>query len=84
MDQLKVRIVSPKKVLFEDKVLSVSSKNAVGKFDILPGHANFVSIIENFPITVRRPNRPALTFQFPFAIVRQMANTVSIYTDVPS
>lgn len=30
-------------VLFEDNVLSITSENKTGKFDILPDHANFMT-----------------------------------------
>jgi F0F1-type ATP synthase epsilon subunit len=42
---LKVDARSPFEVYFQDSALTVSGSNKVGKFDILPGHADFFSII---------------------------------------
>lgn len=39
-----------KKKGFEGEARSVSSKNVSGRFDLLPGHANFISVIEDFLI----------------------------------
>jgi F0F1-type ATP synthase epsilon subunit len=37
-------------LLFEGRVLSLTSSNDKGKFDILANHANFISIIKGFLI----------------------------------
>lgn len=77
-----LKIVSPRRVFFEGPVQAVSSKNSAGKFDILPGHANFVTMILNQPIIVQTPNQKPLTFQFPLAIIYASKNRVSIFTDI--
>lgn len=79
---LEVVVISPKQVLFNDHALAVSSKNSTGLFDILPYHANFVTFIENYPITIRKMDNQEVRFQFPFAIIYQMNNKVQIYTDI--
>lgn len=80
---LKVRIVTPRAIVFEGQALSVSSTNSKGKFDILPEHANFLTIIENSPITIRVVRKKPLTFRFPIAIVYTSKNMVNIYTEIP-
>ena len=42
---LKVQARAPFQVYFEGEALVVTATNTVGKFDILPGHANFFSVI---------------------------------------
>ncbi len=79
---LKVRILSPREVIFQGEALSVSSKNSFGDFDILPFHANFISLIENNVIRIIKANRQLTTFAVPFAILYQSNNTVNIYTDI--
>jgi F0F1-type ATP synthase epsilon subunit len=79
---LNVRILSPRQLIFEGQALSVSSKNSVGDFDILPYHANFISLIENNVIRIRRIDRQITTFAVPFAILYQSNNNVNIYTDI--
>ncbi len=77
---LRVRILSPQKLLFDMQATSVSSKNQEGNFDILPMHANFITVTENQPITVRVPGQKPLTFKFPIAIIYTLNNQVNIYT----
>ncbi|MCL4366129.1 hypothetical protein M1437_02785 [Patescibacteria group bacterium] len=77
---LHVRIISPQQVILDTQAVSVSSKNSQGDFDILPQHANFITMIEHSPIIVRLPGKKHLTFGFPLAIVLTNNNTVNIYT----
>lgn len=80
MEVLKVTILSPHATLFSGDALSVTSKNSSGNFDILPQHANFITIIENQLITIIKPNNEKVTFQFPLGIIYQVNNVVNIYT----
>lgn len=80
METLHVRIISPQELILDTDADSVSSKNIQGPFDILPQHANFITMIENSPIVVRIPNQKSITFTFPFAIVLNIENKVNIYT----
>ncbi len=50
---LHVRIISPQQLLLDTEASSISSKNSLGNFDILAQHANFITLVENTPITVR-------------------------------
>lgn len=79
---LKVKIISPRQDFFEGEALSVSSKNSVGNFDILPEHANFITMIQNTSIIIRKPNKEELSFNFPLAIIYNSKNIVKIYTDI--
>ncbi|MGH7234610.1 MAG: hypothetical protein ACREF7_04170 [Candidatus Saccharimonadales bacterium] len=45
LKNLKVTARAPFQIYFEGEALVVSGANKVGKFDILPGHANFFSVI---------------------------------------
>lgn len=89
---LHVRIISPQQLILDTEANSVSSKNPQGSFDILPQHANFITLINNSPIVVR-PARNAnasvaggatgqkpLVFKFPLAIILTRENKVDIYT----
>lgn len=79
---LQVRIIAPKEELFSGEALSISSTNSSGKFDILPLHANFVTLVENIPIIVRKADKTEEKFEFPMAIIYASRNQVKIYTDV--
>lgn len=79
---LKVRIISPKGVIFASKAFSVSSKNNQGRFDILPFHANFITFVENSPLTVHKADGNSETFNLNFAIIHNVENMVNIYTEL--
>lgn len=50
---LKVKILSPTQTIFDGEAVSVSSVNTDGKFDILPFHANFITLVQKKPIFLR-------------------------------
>ena len=77
---LHVRIISPQQLILEADAQSVSSKNLQGPFDVLPLHANFITVVENQPIVVRIPRQKPLIFKFPLAIMMVTENKVNIYT----
>lgn len=77
---LHVRIISPKQLLLDTEAESVSSKNLQGNFDILPQHANFLTVVEKQPIIVRVKDQKPLKFDLPLAIIFATENKVNIYT----
>jgi F0F1-type ATP synthase epsilon subunit len=79
---LLVKIISPKEIIYNGQAASVSSVNSTGSFDVLPGHANFITILENAPIRIKRPGKEDLTYKFPLAIMYTRENLVDIYTDI--
>lgn len=79
---LSVRVVSPKGLIYTSIANSVSSLNSAGKFDILPGHANFISFIENQPILIKDTDGKQTSLRYPFAIVYVVNNQVNIYTEI--
>lgn len=79
---LSVKIISPKEDIFNGEALSVSSVNSAGKFDILPEHANFITLVQNVPIEIIKLNKEKVTFTFPLAIIYNTNNKIKIYTDI--
>lgn len=75
-----VRIISPQSIILDTQAQAVSSKNLQGPFDVLPSHANFITLIENSPILVRIKGQKSLTFKFSLAIMLVTENKVNIYT----
>ena len=82
IDYLSVQISSPEKVIWIGKAVSVSSKNSQGKFDILPRHANFMSIIKNEPIIIEAKGGTKKEYKFNRAIIYNYSNKTSIYAEV--
>jgi F0F1-type ATP synthase epsilon subunit len=79
---LKIIIKSPDKDIFSGEAESLSSQNSAGKFDVLPGHANFITVIENRPIVIRQSEKEKREFVFPLAILSVNNNFITIYTNI--
>lgn len=82
MDKLQVRVISPTVKLFEGDASSVSSLNSSGKFDILPQHANFITLVEKSPIEIRKLDGQFIKFNFDLAIIYASSNIVKIFTNI--
>ncbi len=78
---LEVKVISPKKEIFDGKALSVSSKNSSGNFDILPYHANFITLVKNEPIIIRVSPSRKIEIVPHLAILHCSENKVTIYVD---
>ena len=50
---LTVKILSPTQTIYDGEAFSISSVNSLGKFDILPFHANFITLVQKVPIVLR-------------------------------
>lgn len=64
-------------VLYSDQAFSITAKNSSGIFDVLPQHANFISLIEG-NIALQKEDGEKLTFQAKKGILRVKQNDVSI------
>ena len=77
---LEVFIMTGESVIFNDKAITVSSRNEKGRFDILPFHANFISIIQEF-ISIQRTQENRKEFVIKTGIMRVYENKVQIFVD---
>jgi len=78
-----VKISSPDEIIWEGEAKSLSSQNSAGAFDILPEHANFVTIInEGAPIKISRADGENRIFTFKTAVVSIVDGFVNIYVDI--
>lgn len=73
--------MSPGQILYEGQAYAVSSKNSEGNFDVLADHANFITIIENQPILIRKADKSIVELKPKTSILYNVANKVFIYTD---
>ncbi len=53
---LNVKVASPYQVYFDQPALSISGNNLTGPFDILPGHHNFISLLDRGELVIRTIN----------------------------
>ena len=78
-NSITIAINSSDKLIWEGKAVSLSSINSSGPFDILPMHANFITIVENSPIKINT-GLNIEEYTFPNAIIYATKNRVLIYT----
>jgi len=63
---------------FRGTAEAVSSQNKLGKFDILPGHTNFITLIFN-NLTIHTPDKKTLNYQFERGVLEVNEDKVSIF-----
>jgi F-type H+-transporting ATPase subunit epsilon len=56
--QLKVIARSPFELHYEGPARSISATNKVGNFDILPGHADFFSMLKSGEVIIETDDKP--------------------------
>lgn len=66
---------------FEGKAEAISSENRVGEFDILPGHANFISLIFN-SLTIHTPGGEEKSYEFSRGVLEVASEKVKIFLEV--
>lgn len=81
-DQLRVRVSRATERIWEGDALSVSSTNSHGAFDVLPQHANFVTLIKNADVLVEDARGGKHTFTFRQCVLHVHMNTVNVYADI--
>ena len=80
---LTVTVKSPGQKIFDGTAEAVTSKNERGTFDILPYHANFISLIKE-KITIHQKDKKPLQISVESGIVQVYENTVKILVGVES
>lgn len=78
--EIYLRIRSRKEVIFDGKALSVSSVNDKGPFDILPQHANFISLIKNEIVVRTKDSEKVL--KLGSGVIRVNRGIVDIFIDI--
>jgi F0F1-type ATP synthase epsilon subunit len=78
---LKVKIRDMQNVVFEGHVDRVSSFNEVGRFDVLPLHANFISIIRK-ELALYRNNQKIQEFKIEQAVMKVKNDNINIFLGI--
>jgi len=80
---LSVQVMNPNEILWEGEAKSVSSKNNFGPFDLLPEHANFITLVKKEVIIIRGKEEEK-TFSFDSAVIYIHKNKVLIFAQIES
>ncbi|AHB40482.1 MAG: hypothetical protein ACD_25C00197G0003 [uncultured bacterium] len=78
---LSVSVRTREKVLFEGSATTVTSFNLRGRFDILPYHANFITLISKYVI-IDTGKETERQFDIDKGILYAMSNKVSVYVGI--
>jgi F0F1-type ATP synthase epsilon subunit len=78
--QIRVKVETRPETIFDGTAYSMSSVNNVGKFDVLPRHANFISIVQE-KLIIRNRDGSAREIQIKQGILKASKDEVSVYLD---
>jgi len=78
-DTISITIMSPDAIVWQGAILSLSSSNSEGGFDIMPDHARFMTLIEKTPITLYKTDGSLEVLSFDNAVLFFEDNVAKIY-----
>lgn len=81
-DDLYVKVLSQFKTYYDDYARNVSAENETGPFDILKGHANFISLLKPGEVTIRGLKGKEKKLTVERGIVRVNQDRVEVFLDV--
>jgi F0F1-type ATP synthase epsilon subunit len=65
-------------IFYQGEAMAVSSQNKLGKFDILPQHTNFITLIfEN--IIILTPDKKKINYQFERGVLEVSGDEVTVF-----
>lgn len=70
-----------KEIFYQGEAQSVSSQNQLGKFDILPKHTNFITLIFD-ELTIITPKGEKITYHFKRGVLEVIKNKVNIFLGI--
>jgi F0F1-type ATP synthase epsilon subunit len=80
---LNITILDAEKKIFEGEVKALSSYNEDGPFDILPYHANFISIIKK-KLTLYLLNGEKKEYPIEVAVLKSTENNIVVFFGIES
>lgn len=79
---LEVKVSSPYVTYFEDNAFSVSAENSSGPFDVLPGHHNFISLLNPCTMVIRDKANFERKVKISGGVMHVKADKVIVFLDV--
>lgn len=78
---LQISIKTLEGILFEGEVDAITSINEKGRFDVLPYHENFISIVKDLVVVYQKDEKPK---EFPLqgGVIKVRNNTVHIFLGI--
>lgn len=79
--KLNVIARAPFNIYYEGEAGAVTATNKVGKFDILPGHADFFSILSPGEVVIETTSDP-VSFNINNGIITAQDNEVNLFVNI--
>lgn len=73
---------APFTVYYEGEATAVSAANQVGPFDVLPGHADFFSVLDPGQVIIEVPEGDPVTFDINAGIITARSNEVHLFVNM--
>lgn len=80
-DTMHVVARAPFHLYFDDDAIAVSAKNRLGGFDILPGHADFFSLLDKGEVTIETSDK-LVTFAVHNGIITVKNGVVALFVNI--
>lgn len=80
--QINVVARAPFKLYFEGPAYSLSAANAIGNFDVLPGHADFFSMLEPGDVYIEPVEGDPVEFTISNGIVSVRGDQVMLFANM--
>lgn len=80
-NSIKVKVEDTEKTIYEGDVTRISSFNEVGRFDVYPMHANFISIIRQ-EVTLYKGHEKIKELKIEQAIMKVKQDLVHIFLGI--
>lgn len=71
--------MSPDEIVWSGEALSLSSENSEGVFDILPGHANFMTLIKHTNVNLISEGSEEVSFSLEHGVLYFNEDEAKIY-----
>jgi F0F1-type ATP synthase epsilon subunit len=69
-------------VYYEGEASAVSAVNRVGPFDVLPGHADFFSVLEPGQVIIDINGKDPVTFDITTGIITARNNEIHLFVNM--
>lgn len=79
---LTVSARAPFHVYYEGDADIVSAENSVGRFDILPGHADFFSVLVPCEVVIQKASGDPISFEIRSGIMTVRDNQVMLFSNI--
>lgn len=76
-----IKVYSPFKIYFDDQAFSISAENDTGPFDILPGHHNFMTLLNACELLIATTTEPQ-KIKISRGVMHVKADQINVFLDV--